>query len=332
MNMLTVQIPVVLGWGGPWMDSVKDEMEAIAKKIHQEAGPFPNLSLEDTIDLVQEGLDTYQVKKDIAKLYVDFFRQRLKQGLGIKCTCDGYKDLEFLKLASEDFIHFITTPEIIQRIWEEADKSTLNDAVKEFVPLWGPKFYGGVHRSYEPSLSAWAMGGQTLEDWDEVQLGILLMAWMRTNGISSREVEKSIHAWMCDEKIIPVLVERNLDMDALKCKLFDLTQIEVDEDSIFKGGDGEQLDRNAHEMAHKCMLDPFWVRNAVERMQEPLIEDNDEIVNLVTESVKLYQSMSTDETDVLRFLCAVKPFWSVIKAHALKEVMREDVKADVFIR
>jgi len=97
-----------------------------------------------------------------------------------------------------------------------------------------------------------------------------------------------------------------------------------DEKVIFGDGRDKQIAR----IVGEYMTDRHWVENAIERMQESLIDDNKDIVRLIAKSVELYQEMPPDEAKILHFLQSVKPFWNAIMAHAHKEAVH-DVEGDM---
>jgi len=322
VNSVVLQTPLNLECGTIWRGAIEQELNAIAKRIQQEIGPFPDMSTEKMTDLLSDELDLSAVKIEIANRYTDYFCNWLDETMEIDY---GSSDLKFLRLKSVDFIHITAPIETINRLWAETDRGVMDDVLKELFHHWVRLVNFDASPLHGNSLSEWLAVTKWPENWDEVQLGLLLIAWIRTKGMFSRDVERLIYGQIAGAGIIRSIVNRNLDMDAVKCKLPGATRMEFDKDVVCEDDTKKKIER----LAGSFMTDQHWVKNAVEWMQESLIGDNEDVIDLVASSVKLYQKMPQDEAEILHFLCSVKPFWNIIKAHAHKEAARE-IEGDVF--
>jgi len=308
-----VQIPSTFFLEEGWKASVKlslvgtglkiqEENEDAIKKLDKNNGRIYLGVLPEVMNALWNNIDIEAIKIQIARLYADCFYAWLCQTMGVGCGSNTL-DLDSVELREGAHIYVEMPIKRIQRLRETTDEEWLRHFMKGYGSPYYPPAIKGVFPLKGRSTSKWLK--EKPEQWDETQLGVLFAAWTRTHGFFVSDIERRAYNEAVETsnfKDFMNAVCLNLDLDKVELDLFGCSKME----------------RRAERLAKECMEDPHWIKNAVEQLQEPLVEHNEDIIDLIAGTVDLYQT-----GDTASFLPIAEPFWDAIKSRALEQAWRE---------
>jgi len=210
-NRVAIQIPIALSDEEMWMNCIKEILNKIGKNIEQEDplaiekwagddGCFSGEAPQEIMDSLWKNLDLPAVLVQLATRYVDCLCNWLDESGEIPC---GSHDLKFFLLKDGRSVQFTMPIGMLTSLWKETSQGVLKGFIDEqeyysfgsFTPCWFNTPY---------------------RDWDEIQLGVLLRAWLAGFNVHLHELESELLLRMVEDGTVRSTILHYLDFENAK--------------------------------------------------------------------------------------------------------------------
>ena len=192
-----------------------EEQLADQLKGENDCGPgddaFRGYSSGDVADALYWTTNYGFVHNWLAKEYATDYAAKLDELAGWKLR------LKFDEMLSPREYNF-TTDRIfmslprstVRRLRKEVDKAMLDTVAKERFTS-----YDGFISSYSPYVESWG----PLDKWDHNEVGTLLIAWIKTKGADTTEIEQDVFDDWSGNGVFDEALDQGLDLEAAKERL-----------------------------------------------------------------------------------------------------------------